>query len=250
MSEQHVKPGEFAKALRADMRALAARVRGAVAGTARAGVKICQGNVPAQFAEIRPGIKAGKEGRTVIIRSSAPHSDAVERGPDHIIESFSRVLIEGGGNVPSIPDMTAWVREHGSGRGNDAASKLVRAGLRGLVQRARRGKQAQGRASPIDAPRQIAFAIIGSLQKHRTPHRFMQASLPAIERYLDWNIQNAMEAKVSIGDALAALAASSSIGAGGRMGTGRIRLPKAARQLARSSGKKAGSIPTKRREKR
>ena len=53
------------------------------------------------------------------------------------------------------------------------------------------------------------------------------------------NVQNAMTEKVSLSDAIAALAGSSSIGAVGALGSGRMRLGAAARRLAKSSGRKA-----------
>lgn len=234
MSEQFVKLKDLNKAIAADMRALKSRVSKAVVVVAKAGVEICKGNVPADFPEVVPGIKAGKDGGSIVIRSSAPHSDALERGPSMVVESFSKIPADGAGNLPDIPTMTAWVREYGSGRGNNAAARMVKKGLRGLVQRARRGKNAQGRSSPIDAPRQLAYAIIGSLMKHRKPYRFMQAALPDINALLGIKIENAMQAKVSLSDSVAALAASSSIA------TDRMRLGSAARRLARTSSLKVG----------
>lgn len=243
MTEQHIKPEALRRVLRADMRALQKRVQAAVVKTAKAGVNICRSNVPDQFREIRPGIKVVKDESSILIRSHAPHSDAVERGPDTTFQSFSAQRHAEGGNTPDIPTLTAWVRAYGSGRGGGDAGRMVRRGLRGLVQRARRGKNGQGRASPIDAPRQLAYAILGSITKHRTPHRFMQASLPAIEKLLDTMIQNAMDTKLSLGDSARALAASSSLGAGGAIGLGgkrgRLKLGSSSRKLARTSGGKA-----------
>jgi hypothetical protein len=241
--EQIVKSGDLKRVLRADMRALQRRVQGAIVKTAKTGVAICQKNVPDQFSEVRPGIKVVKDGRSVVIRSHAPHSDAVERGPDTTFESFSAQRHAEGGNTPDIPTLTAWVRAYGSGRGNDAASRMVKRGLKGFVQRARRGKNGQGRSSPIDAPRQLAYAILGSITKHRRPHRFMQASLPEIEALLDRLIQGAMDTKLTLGDSVAALAASSSITVG-VLGGGTAGA--AARRLARMSGKRARAPKRKR----
>lgn len=239
MLEQHIKLTDLKRAIAADMRNLKKRVSKAVLAAAKAGAEVCKSNVPGDFSEVVPGIKVIKDGGNVVIRSHAPHSDALERGPSMIVESFSKIPSDGAGNLPDIPTMTAWVRQYGSGRGNDAATRMVKKGLRGLVQRARRGRNGQGRSSPIDAPRQLAYAIIGSLMKHRKPYRFMQASLPAITALLDNTIPNAMDAPVTLSDAVAALAASSSIR------TDRVRIGGAAHRLAKTSGR-AARMPRKR----
>lgn len=257
MAEQHIKLGDFQKALRRDMKALKARVSKAVVTTAKMGAEVCKGNVPPQFSEIAPGIKAIKDGKNVVIRSHAPHSNAVEVGPGfHQVTTTTKgggrgtfttpngQVHAGMGVMPDVGTLIAWIRQYGSGRGGGEMGRSVRAMLKAIPTPKQPRRKRKAFAPAVmkvhhDPAVALAMILINSLKKHNKPWRFMQSAMPAIERLLDMNIQNAMDAKISLGDAIAALAGSSSIGSVGSLGSGRMRLGAAARRLAKSSGRKA-----------
>lgn len=257
MSEQHVKLGDFKKVLRAEMKALKARVNKAVVNTAKVGAEVCKSFVPSQFSEIAPGIKAIKDGNATVIRSHAPHSRAVEVGPGfHHVAMTTKgggrgtfttpngQVFAGMGVMPDLGTLIAWIRQYGSGRGGGETGKSVRAMLKAIPvpkQPRRKRKAFAPEVMKVHHDPAVALAciLVNSLKKHNKPHRFMQSALPAIWRTLDDNIQNAMTEKVSLSDAAAALAGSSSIGAGGAIGSGRRRLGATARKLAKRSGGKA-----------
>ena len=185
MSEKHVTPSTLARELRKDLRALSRRVKSAVRKTAKQGAEVCRTAVPTEFEEIAAGIIV-VDGK--IIRSTAPHSDPVERGA----RGYAMGNRLHGGNLPEPRDLIEYIRKHGSGRGK--VGKGVRRALKRLEIR---GKRGVGRHSDINAPRNLAYAILNSLKKHQRPYRFMQAPLPIIQALLNTNVEAALTPKAA-----------------------------------------------------
>lgn len=212
--ERLVTPGQLGRKIAADLKAMQRRVKGAVRKTAKQAVKVCKANVPAEYSEIAPGIEALEEGGAIIVRSHAPHSDAVEVG----VSAFST------SGLPDPADLAAWIRRFGSARTKLGAK--IRRQLRWFKNPRKRG---QGASLPADAPLRLAYATIGHIRKHGAPRRFMKSALPDIEKALGSNIEDALS---SVGKAeIAALAAKSGLVASS--------IGAAAARLARTSGKKA-----------
>lgn len=212
--ERFVPPEQLGRKIAADLRAMQRRVRGAVRRTAKQAVKICQANVPGEYSEIAPGIEAVEEDGAVLVRSHAPHSLIVEVGPPRGET----------GAIGDVAALTAYIKRFGSAR--TKVGRSIRKRLGWFVQKRTRS---QGRSSPIDAPERLAWATLGHIRKYAKPHRFMLAGLPAIEKALASNIEDALN---SVGKAeIAALAAKSGLLASS--------LTASAARLAKTSGRKA-----------
>lgn len=188
---KRIRLADLDKALAKDFDALKRRVVLATHATADDGVEVARGEAPKAFGEVVDGLEAlhRKDGATV--RSTAPHSGAVENG--------SRP------HFPPIEPIERWVKlrgmqglEKGSrGAAREMAKRIKRAGVtyefteikRGPNKGAMRRRKVQG--TSVDAPREIAMMICRAIAARGTkPTFFMKRSLPRIRAILDAQIRS------------------------------------------------------------
>jgi hypothetical protein len=188
VNTKHVRLEDLAATIRADLAKIPRRVLGASRTAARRGVPIAKGTAPVAFQELADSIDAHDTPFGAIIRADAPHAAAVENG--------SRP------HMPPVEPIERWVKLRGTqglaGSRHRAARAMARA-----IQRAgsgAAGRDAAGRftrrktSTPIDAPRQIAWAIAMKIKKSGTkPQPFMRIALPFVVLVLDDEVVRTLE---------------------------------------------------------
>lgn len=183
---------DFRRVLRADMRVLQKRVIKATHKAADFGAKLAKQLAPIAFRELRDGIIKIKGPGGALYRSTAPHSEAVEKG--------SRP------HTPPLAPLVAWVKLRGMqglGRGrkiNSAADRSSRVADIRIAAALRNKGEVRGRrvvSTPVDAPEQIARAIQAVIAKRGTkPHWYMRRSVEPTEAFLHQTIDAALEAPI------------------------------------------------------
>lgn len=171
---RRVKASEFAEQFQKDMAALRARLVQATHETASTGAKLVAQNAPHAFGELADGVVPIELGSGAKIRSTAPHSAAVEVG--------SRP------HMPPVKPLLAWVRlrgmqglQNGAKGAPRAVAKMIRA-------------QGSRNATPIDAAEQVAWAIAMGIKKRGTrPTWFVKSCLPEIKAILGANVRAQLE---------------------------------------------------------
>ncbi len=155
-------------ALRQDLAQVRSRVINAARKTAEVGATIGYRNAPKAFFEIADGIVPQGLPNGARIRSTAPHSEAVEVG--------SRP------HMPPVEPIAAWVKLRGmqgleAGRGAKGAARAVKSMIAAHSSR---------RDTAIDVPMQVAWAIAMGIKKNGTkPTWFMQRTAREIVPLLD-----------------------------------------------------------------
>ena len=165
---------ELERTLKHDLTAITRKAIKATRAAARKGRAIAKKKAPAAFGELRDGIDVDPLEDGARIRSSAPHSCAVEAG--------SRP------HWPPLEPILAWVKLRGAQGihtkrrlAPSEAPKAVAAMLRGKVQ----GKRGE-RYLPVDAALEVANAIRAAIAKRGTkPTWFMHESAQGVALELD-----------------------------------------------------------------
>lgn len=168
--------------LRKDLATLHKRTIRAAQGAAEDGRGPVRQNAPEAFGEIKSGVIAEKLSDGSRIRSSAPHSAAVEEG--------SRP------HMPPIAPILAWVRLRGmqgltpgphpaaAGGGPSPHPEHVAASI---------AAHGNGSSTPVDAAHRVAWAIALKIAKHGTKPTFWVAkTLPEIESILDKHMKSSL----------------------------------------------------------
>lgn len=169
---RRLKLADLDAALAKDIGELRRRVVLAVHETAGTGAMVVRANAPRAFGELSDGIVGQSRGdQGARIRSTAPHSAAVEVG--------SRP------HMPPVGPLIAWVKLRGMQgleKGSKGAPKAVARMIRGQGSRI---------AVPVDAAEQVAWAIAFAIKKRGTkPTWFMKRSLPEIRGILGANLKD------------------------------------------------------------
>lgn len=189
--------------VRQDLRTIRRRVLNATYEAAKLGRILAKDLAPIAFKELSQGIIAFRTKEGAIVRSTAPHSGAVEHG--------SRP------HTPPIEPLIAWVKLRGkqglssrkrkfkstAEHRSRAADLRVAASIRALSDTVttRRGR-AKVVSTPIDAAEQVARAIQFAIAKNGTkPTFFMKQAVPEVERVVHSLIEIDLEAPLRSQDA-------------------------------------------------
>lgn len=181
---------KFPEVLRGDLERLKGRVLAATRRAASRSVEIVAGAVPVAFKELADSVHDIPTAEGAIVRADAPHAAAVENGarahmpPVEPIERWVRLRGMqglGGSRLRSARFVAKAIARLGSGKvGRDAAGRFVK----------------KNTATPIDAPRQIAWAIAMNIKQHGTkPQPYMRVSLPFCVIVLDDEVVRALDAE-------------------------------------------------------
>lgn len=189
---KHLKLRDLGPTLARDLGKLREQVVLAAHETAGDGAVVCAVNAPRAFGDISRGMVGQSLGDAgARIRSTAPHSAAVEVG--------SRP------HFPPIDPIERWVKLRGMqgqkegarGVAREMARRIKRAGesyefteiKRGPNKGAMRRRKVRGTA--VDAPREVALAICRAIAARGTkPTWFMQKSVPTIVKILDAHMRS------------------------------------------------------------
>lgn len=158
---------KFVATLREDMRTLERRTMRAIHRTADVGVGVVRAKAPDAFGEIKAGLVANGTAEGAEIRSTAPHSGAVENGR------------RPGAKMPPIEAIERWVRLRGM-QGLDGGDPRMAGMIADVGGRPPRGDV--GERSRADTPRRVAFLIARKIAERGIPPTFfMGSSVPALE---------------------------------------------------------------------
>lgn len=188
---KRIKLADIGKVLEKDLATLRRRIVLATHATADDGAQVAAAKAPKAFEELADGIEPihRKDGAT--IRSTAPHSGAVENG--------SRP------HMPPIEPIVRWVKLRGMQGLEKGAKGVAREMARRIKSESeayaftevRRGPNAgqmrrrRVQASDIDAPRRIAFMIALKIKAKGTkPTFFMKRSVPEVRKILDAHVRS------------------------------------------------------------
>jgi len=175
---------ELAALLVRHQREREARVRTAIASSARTGVGIVKRRVPVAYGELREAVHAEQRAAGAAVVVDAPHAAPVETG--------SRP------HTPPLAPLVAWVKLRGAqgllsprqigrlpGRTTAAHAVTVAAALQSME---------RGGALDVDAPVRIARAIQQAIARRGTkPHWYARGALPELRRVLGPAIRSALE---------------------------------------------------------
>lgn len=165
---------ELQSAIREDLAALRNKAVKACERTAEEGVAIPRAKAPTAFGELRMSIDPKSTAGGATIRADAPHAAALEIGTRP--------------HWPDIVKLTQWVRLRATQAQNVYASGGRPRGQVRQVHSAIR-KLSTRRASPIDAPDKVAYAIASVIARRGTkPTWYMKRSLPKLMQLLHVNM--------------------------------------------------------------
>jgi hypothetical protein len=170
---------DLGKVLNQDLRSIRERAIKATRPAADLGRLVAWSNAPVAFGELREGLEARTTAKGARIRSTAPHSAAVEQG--------SRP------HMPPLGPILEWVRLRGTQGVDVAASGGKPRGHAGNVSTA---IAAQGNATstPTTAALAVARAIQLSIAANGTkPTWFMRRSVPEVEKLYDGVLRGLLE---------------------------------------------------------
>lgn len=219
---------KLAKRIQSDLKGMDAGMKAAAKAVSKRAVPIVKSRVPIAFGELRDSVQnfdRGSDG-VPVTAVDAPHAAAVEIGTrPHTpnIEELTRwVQLRGAQGLTN----GGRLKKRGFGPGPTTAfqAKRVATLLKQLEVRGRRGtkdkkfsvaalgkaarngsiaklladskgRAGTGRHSPVDAARQVAFAIARGIQEHGTrPHWFARSSLPEIAAMLGEEVKKRLTA--------------------------------------------------------
>lgn len=183
---RRVKASQFAEQLAKDVRELRLRLVYATHEAAGTGAKIVAQNAPRAHGELADGVFSIRLLQGAKVRSSAPHSAAVEVGARP--------------HMPPLAPLVRWVKLRGmqglqkGARGAPrAVARMLRAQERVRVEgeEIMRGPNrgsirfVKSRYSPTDAAERVAWAIAMGIKRRGTkPTWFVRSSLPEIRAVL------------------------------------------------------------------
>ena len=192
---RRLKASEFAEQFARDMATLRARLVTATHETASTGAKLVAQGAPRAFGEIADGVVDIPLASGAKVRSTAPHSAAVEVG--------SRP------HMPPVAPLVRWVKLRGMQglqKGAKGAPRAVARMLRGQEKLRVEGTEVtsgpnkgsirftQSRYSDVDAAEKVAWAIAMGIKRRGTkPTWFVRRSLPLIKAILGANVRAQLE---------------------------------------------------------
>lgn len=182
---RRVKASQFAEQFQKDMDALRARLVVATHETAPTGAKLIAQDAPHAFGEIADGMVSVGLRSGAKIRSTAPHSAAVEVGsrphfpPISPIEKWVKLRGMQGleSSSPKVSKFIArWIKSESVVY---EGTEIKRGPNKGAIRIVKR------KAAAIDLPRQIAIMICRAIAKRGTkPTWFVRKKLPMIKKIL------------------------------------------------------------------
>lgn len=192
---RRLKSSEFAEQFAKDMAVVRARLVTATHEAASTGAKLVAQGAPRAFGEIADGVVSIELTNGAKIRSTAPHSAAVEVG--------SRP------HMPPILPLVRWVKLRGMQgleKGAKGAPRAVARMLRGQEKLRVEGTEiksgpdagsirfTQSRYSDVDAADRVAWAIAMGIKRRGTkPTWFVRRCLPEIRAILGANVRAQLE---------------------------------------------------------
>lgn len=192
---RRLKSSEFAEQFARDIAAIRTRLVAAAHETASTGAKLVAQGAPNAFGELADGIVPIELSNGAKIRSTAPHSAAVEVG--------SRP------HMPPVAPLVRWVKLRGMQgleKGAKGAPRAVARMLRGQEKTRVEGTEirsgpnagsirfTQSRYSDVDAAEKVAWAIAMGIKRRGTkPTWFVRSYLPEIRAILGANVRAQLE---------------------------------------------------------